>query len=126
MGQLAVKPAIDELGMARTRDEYPNYRKPDTSEGAEKKDAPKLRDDVIDCDRALVGRVGPQIEPLTAEQRAFLWVENRLPLSAIEQMSADVRVYGQMSRDHHIQERIEEERKQDQSWFEKLEGWSES
>lgn len=126
MGKLQAKPAIDEMGMARTRDEYPNYRKPDTSEGAEKKDAPKLRDDIIDCDRALVGRVGPQIEPLTPEQRAFLWVEERLPMGAIAAMPADAQIYGQMSRDLHIRERLEEEKKKEQSWFEKLDGWSDS
>jgi hypothetical protein len=123
MGQLAVMPAIDETGMARTRDEYPNYRKPDTSEGAEKKDAPKLRDDIIDCDRALIGRVGPQIQPLTAAQRAELWMEQRLPIAAVELLAPEARIYGQMSRDLHLQERIEQEQAKEKSWLQQLDGW---
>lgn len=78
-GELARRPATDEAGMARTRFEYPNYRKPDTSAGADKKDAPKIDDDIIDDDRAILGRIGTSLEPLTDAQRLWLKVESFFP-----------------------------------------------
>lgn len=68
-GTLSRRPALDESGMARTRFEYPNYRKPDTADGAERKDAPKIDDDIIDCDRAIAGVLFPSIEQMTEEEK---------------------------------------------------------
>jgi hypothetical protein len=67
--KLAVAPAVDEEGQARTRFEYPNYRKPDTADGAERKDPPKIDDDIIDCDRAIAGDLFPKIEPLSLDEQ---------------------------------------------------------
>jgi len=78
-GELARRPAIDEAGMARTRFEYPNYRKPDTAAGGEKKDPPKIGDDIIDDDRAILGRIGTTLEPLTDAQRVWLRVQTAFP-----------------------------------------------
>jgi len=77
-GELKATPATDERGQARTRFEYPNYRKPDTAQGDAKKDAPKRDDDMVDCDRALAGDRVPLIKPLTAEERLLLKWERRL------------------------------------------------
>jgi hypothetical protein len=78
-GQLMVRPAIDELGQARTRFEYPNYRKPDTADGAERKDAPKIDDDVIDCDRAIAGDLFPTIEQMTQEEKVEALMKKQYP-----------------------------------------------
>lgn len=68
-GKEMVMPAVDERGQARTRFEYPNYRKPDTVQGAEKKDPPKIDDDIIDCDRAIAGDLFPGIQAMSYEER---------------------------------------------------------
>lgn len=72
---LMVTPPTDEHGQARTRFEYPNYRKPDASDGAEKKDPPKIDDDVIDCDRAIAGMTFASMQKLTDE----MVVQSKLP-----------------------------------------------
>jgi hypothetical protein len=70
-GKLKAKPAIDELGMARTRWEYPRHRPRETSDGEEKR-APKKDDEMIDNDKALVGRAFSMIKPLSDRERLDL------------------------------------------------------
>jgi hypothetical protein len=70
-GKLQAKPAIDELGQARTRFEYPRHRPRETSDGEEKQ-AAKKDDDVIDTDKALMGRVFSMIKPLSDRERLDL------------------------------------------------------
>lgn len=72
---LMVAPALDEAGQARTRFEYPIYRKPDTADGSEKKDPPKINDDMIDCDRAIAGMTFASVQKMTEEMK----VETKLP-----------------------------------------------
>jgi len=79
IGEVKVKPALDERGQARTRAEYPAFRKPDTAQGAEKKDSPKIFDDMVDCGRAIAGKLFPGIQPLTKEERLALKVNRRFP-----------------------------------------------
>jgi len=67
--KLKLRPSVDEHGQARTLFEYPNYRKPDTAQGTEKKDPPKRDDDIIDCDRAIAGDLFPTIQAMTFEER---------------------------------------------------------
>jgi hypothetical protein len=72
---LSRAPAKDEAGQARTRFEYPNFRKPDTAEGAERRDSPKINDDVVDTDRAIAGMLFPTIEKFTFDER----IESMIP-----------------------------------------------
>src|SRR6185503_6914865 len=48
-GRLAVQPALDEMGQARTRWEYPKHKPRETADG-EEKDAPKINDEMVDTD----------------------------------------------------------------------------
>lgn len=94
-GSLMVRPALDESGMARARFEYPNYRKPDTADGAEKKDAPKIDDDVIDCHRAIAGDLFPTIQGLSYDEKveaimpAHLKPEVIAALPQVERVAAE-------------------------------------
>lgn len=78
-GEVKCRPAVDERGQARTRAEYPAFRKPDTAKGAETKDPPKIFDDMVDCDRAIAGAMFPGIQPLTKEERLALRINRRFP-----------------------------------------------
>jgi hypothetical protein len=57
--------------MPRTRFEYPRYRPHETSQGEEKA-ALKINDDVIDTDRALIGRIFNAIKPLSVTEARML------------------------------------------------------
>lgn len=76
-GKLQVKPAVDELGMARTRWEYPRHRPKHSTEG-EEKPAPKRDDEMVDTDRALAGRIYSLVKSLSAEQRVRFIVNQKL------------------------------------------------
>jgi hypothetical protein len=91
-GKLQAKPATDELGMPRTRFEYPKYRPAETSQG-EEKSAPKINDDIIDTDRALVGRVFNAIKPLSPQEAKALRVaeSERQILKLVEESNARIR-----------------------------------
>lgn len=105
--KLRVAPAVDERGMARTRFEYPLYRKPSTSEGAERKDPPKRDDDIIDTDRAIAGRLFLGLDPLTMEER----VQLRLRVMGYDKPPLDPasEVVWYMSRDMQAQKLLREE-----------------
>lgn len=70
-GKLGAKPAVDELGQARTRFEYPRHKPRETSDG-EEKSAAKKDDDIIDADKALAGRVFYMIKALSDRERLDL------------------------------------------------------
>lgn len=90
-GQLMVVPAINEYGQARTRFEYPNYRKPDTSDGAEKKDPPKIDDDVIDCDRAIAGMTFASMQKMTEEMKIDALIPDHLKPEVAAQLPDEQR-----------------------------------
>ena len=70
-GKVQAKPAIDEMGQARTRFEYPRHRPRETADG-EEKGAAKKDDDIIDTDKALAGKVYAMIKPLSDRERIEL------------------------------------------------------
>jgi hypothetical protein len=70
-GRLMAKPALDEFGMARTRFEYPKHKPRETAEG-EEKDAPKINDEMVDTDRAIIGKVFYMIKRLSPEEQLKL------------------------------------------------------
>jgi hypothetical protein len=70
-GKLEAKGAVDEYGQARTRFEYPRHRPRETADGEEKA-AAKKDDDIVDTDKALVGRIFALIKPLSDRERIEL------------------------------------------------------
>jgi hypothetical protein len=125
-GKLAVKPAIDELGQARTRWEYPRHRPRETADG-EEKGAAKKDDDIIDTDRALAGRVFYMIKRLSDKERLQLKYEEILAKvkgAAYPDYAARETAY--MSVDLHHREEEEAIGQENKSWFQQLEGWEES
>lgn len=108
-GKLVVAPAIDEHGQARSRWEYPRHRPKQSTDG-EEKDAPKRDDDVIDTDRALVGRVHGMIKVLTPEQRARLKWQPRLAAIAAIANAAD-RAIQEISAQMHMHRDVEKAKK---------------
>jgi hypothetical protein len=110
-GSLMVTPAIDEAGMARTRFEYPNYRKPDTAEGTERKDAPKRDDDIVDCDRAIAGLLFPSIEKMTFDMRVEEEMPSAVRREAIAQLTdpeaRSVAEMGRYQNYHEAKARVE-------------------
>lgn len=70
-GKLIARPALNELGQARTRFEYPRHKPRETSDG-EEKSAAKKDDDVIDADKALAGKVYKMVKGLSNEERLAL------------------------------------------------------
>lgn len=105
-GKLVAAPAIDEHGQARTRWEYPRHRPKHSTEG-EEKEAPKRDDEMVDTDRALVGRVNHLIKALTPAQRAFLLWKPRLAIIAaianpvdrgVQEMTAQMRLNADMAK----------------------------
>lgn len=88
-GRLAVKPALDEMGQARTRWEYPKHKPRETAAG-EEKDAPKINDEMVDTDRALTGRVFGMIKPLPEEQRMAFLIEKAMPAHLRQDAIANV------------------------------------
>lgn len=77
-GKLKARPAIDEMGQARTRWEYPRHRPKHSTEG-EEKEAPKRDDEMVDTDRALAGFIYALIKRLPDEQRIKFMIEDALP-----------------------------------------------
>lgn len=71
VGKLQVKPALDETGMARTRWEYPRHHPKHSTDG-EEKDAPKRDDEMVDTDRAMMGRVYGLVKRLPEQERILL------------------------------------------------------
>jgi hypothetical protein len=125
-GKLVAKPAIDEMGMARTRFEYPRHRPRETSEG-EGKQAAKRDDDVIDCDRALAGYVYHMIKRHSDKERLQLKYEEifgNLQRAAYPDHAARETAYA--SNEMHYQEEREEAEQAGKSWFQQMEGWEDS
>jgi hypothetical protein len=126
LGKLQVTEAVDEDGHARVRFERPLYRVLDNAKGVENTKPFKLNDDAEDVDRAIAGRWFPDIQPLTAEERARLFVDRHgLSVQRIEQLPAEQQIYGHMKREMDIAERVKEENKKGNSWLGNLDGWNE-
>lgn len=114
--ELGVMPAVDERGQSRTRWEAPRYRKPDTSTGAEKKDPPKIGDDMMDIGRAIIGRIYMSLRSLSAEERVDLKMREVFkdePSLVPRLDDAALRTY-YMTRDIHRQKLLREELAEDQ------------
>jgi len=108
--QLAVKPAYDEEGQARTRFEYPNFRKPDTEAGAERRDPPKIDDDMIDCDRAIAGDLFPTIQAMSQTERIESQIPEEFSWEAVQAAQGDqygVLAMGRYQQYHEIKRRLE-------------------
>jgi hypothetical protein len=74
-GELAVLPAMDQTGFARTRWEFPKYRHPRTAQGVEQETTPKIDDDAMDCLIASVARRLLKPESKTEDMR----IDERMP-----------------------------------------------
>jgi hypothetical protein len=125
LGKLAAKPAIDEMGQARTRWEYPRHRPRETSAG-EEKEAPKRDDDIIDTDRALVGRVFYMIKRLSTEELVKLKYQEIFEgLQRGVYPDAAARDVAQMSAQLRYEEERASAEQENTSWLGKLDGWDE-
>ena len=124
-GRLAVKPAINELGMARSRWEYPRKIERHTTEG-EEKEAAKIDDDIIDCDRALMGYCFYMIKRLSYEERCtLLYRDLREQAAGITYVDAEAREAALTALPMRYAEEEERLREQEpKSWLQELDGWS--
>lgn len=105
------------------------FNKEKTDSGVIKYSAPTGKND--DCVMSLAFAWSQAKEylsedTLNARERAERAIDKSLSVEAIASMPPDSRIYGQMSRDLHIQERLQEEQKGEQSWLQKLDGWIDS
>jgi hypothetical protein len=126
MGKLQAKPAIDELGQARTRWEYPRHRPRETADGEEKQ-AAKRDDDIIDTDRALTGRVFYMVKRLSDQERLTLkYREIYEKLQGAHYPDAAARENAYMSTYVNHEREREEVEQEGKSWLGRLDGWDQS
>lgn len=103
--ELRVRGAVDNLGMARLRYEFPKYRNPVTAAGQEKaKPNPKAHgeDDAIDALRGLANLFFPTVKDMSEEERIETLLHDNLKAENIEkrrQRGEDVQ--GAQSRRRH-------------------------
>jgi hypothetical protein len=122
-GKLKARPGLNELGQARTRFEYPRHRPRETADG-EEKGAPKKEDDIIDTDRALIGRAFYMIKRLTPqEELALKYREIHEQLQGVSYPDEQARIAAAMSAEYNRREEELEAKKQSRSWLQELEGW---
>ncbi len=123
-GKLAVKPAKDEFGMARTRWEYPRHRARETSEG-EEKEAAKKDDDIIDCDRALMGYCFYMIKRLSYEERCTLLYrelhDQAMGVVYVDAVAREAAITALPLRYAEEEERLRND--EPKSWLQSLDGW---
>jgi hypothetical protein len=112
--KIMVRPAIDEAGQARTRFEYPNYRKPDTAKGTETSVIPKRDDDMADVDRAIAGRLFPSIQKLTDRER----IEHTMPkrfresqMAATAELETEAQSMGRYQAYHEANHKLQQAKK---------------
>jgi hypothetical protein len=126
LGKLEAKPAIDELGQARTRWEYPRHRPRETADG-EEKTAAKRDDDIIDTDRALVGRVWYMVKHLTLEEQINLKYKEIMDRArAAAYPDAQARETAVMSAGIHWTEENKRAYDDARGYLSHLDGWDES
>ena len=127
LGRLAARPAINELGQARTRMEYPKHRPRETADGEEKQ-AAKRDDDIVDTDRALMGRVFYMIDRLSERER--LELKYREIVEGLQQRAYPddlARETAMMSNQMHYAEEREEADGHGEcdGYLSSLDGWNE-
>ena len=126
LGKLAAKPAMNEMGMARTRWEYPRHRPRETSEGEEKQ-AAKRDDDIIDTDRALIGRVFYMLNRLSDEEQLQLKyreIYEKMQQATYPDEAARATAY--MSMEYYREaERRHMESQRNGHYLSQLDGWDE-
>jgi hypothetical protein len=122
-GRLQAQAGLDELGQARTRFEYPRYRPRETADG-EEKGAAKRDDDIIDTDRALMGRVFHMIRRLTPQEELELkYREIHEQLQGVSYPDEHARVAAYMTAEYNRREEEIEASKASKSWLQQLDGW---
>lgn len=123
LGKLACLPALDEMGQARTRFEYPRHQPRETADG-EEKTAAKRDDDIIDTDRALVGRVFYMIKRLSADEQIKLKYQEifeGVQYGVYADGAARETAY--MSAGLHYAEQQAKAERENLSWAARLDGW---
>jgi hypothetical protein len=119
--------ARTDAGLARHRAEAAGYSwyVPKAGDAPEKLRPQKLFNDAIDTVRCYAEQEFPDIEPLTANERAEQYVNAHLPVEEVQSLDPEAQVYAQTSRNLHIAERLAEEQKKERSWLQSLDGWDE-
>jgi hypothetical protein len=126
LGKLEAKPAVDEFGQARTRWEYPRHRPRETADGEEKQ-AAKKDDDIIDTDRALVGRVWYMVKSLSLEEQINLKYKEIMDRArAAAYPDAQARETALISAGIHWTEENKRAYDDARGYLSQLDGWDES
>lgn len=120
-GQLKVRAAVDESGMARLRYEFPKYRNPVTPTGQEKVNPnPKAHgeDDAIDALKGLANQFFPKVANMSLEERTDALLPKSLQIATIRkrQRAGDQNVQGAITHRLHAVAKIKTKLKRGKSY----------
>lgn len=115
-----INPKTDD-GLARHRGEFAAYRYADTPPTAQRGQAVpvpyKWFDDAMDSLRGICAEWGPEITPLTEDEKLEASLPENLRRSTLDAMPYDFqRDMGELMRDYRLEQRKKEKKEQGQNW----------